>query len=104
MPSLKGIEQKSIYADRVSVSVKQHGTNKTLLEDISVQIPAAHFVTIIGASGCGKSTLLRALAGMNRVSHGGTWLAGHPVQTLRRQFPLAIGYLSQRVAGLNLEP
>ena len=35
-----------------------------ILRDLSLQIPAAQWCSIVGPSGCGKSTLLRALAGL----------------------------------------
>ncbi len=40
------------------------------LERFSAQIHRGEIVAIIGGSGCGKSTLLRAVAGLDRASHG----------------------------------
>jgi len=34
------------------------------LEDVTLEIPAGRFVSLIGPSGCGKSTLLRLVAGV----------------------------------------
>lgn len=35
-----------------------------VLKDVSAEIGAAEFVSILGPSGCGKSTLLRLIAGL----------------------------------------
>ncbi|HEX8295792.1 MAG TPA: FHA domain-containing protein [Chthoniobacteraceae bacterium] len=44
--------------------------NLTILDDVSVQIPASRFIGIIGPSGAGKSTLLRIISGMAPPSEG----------------------------------
>ncbi len=69
--------------------------HKALLRNISLAVPEGSFLAIIGTSGCGKSTLLKTLAGVQPLSAGQILLAGHPVQTLRAQLPLAVGYLPQ---------
>ena len=40
------------------------------LERFSAEIRPGEIVAIIGGSGCGKSTLLRAIAGLDRATHG----------------------------------
>jgi len=85
----------AIFVENVSVTVGQGRDQKALLRHISIAVPEGSFISVIGASGCGKSTLIRALAGIQPVSAGRILLAGHPVETLRHQLPLAIGYLPQ---------
>jgi len=85
----------AIFVENVSVTVGHGRSRKDLVRQISIAVPEGSFLSVIGASGCGKSTLLRALAGIQPVSSGRVLLAGHPVETLRQQLPLAIGYLPQ---------
>ena len=40
------------------------------IEDLSLNIEAGEFVSVIGASGCGKSTLLRTIAGLETPTSG----------------------------------
>ena len=40
------------------------------IEDLSLNIEAGEFVSVIGASGCGKSTLLRTIAGLETPTAG----------------------------------
>jgi ABC transport system ATP-binding/permease protein len=69
--------------------------DKVLLENVSFDIPAGSFTTIIGLSGCGKSTLIKALAGIIRPHHGSVRLGGHSVTEIKDQYPLAVGYIPQ---------
>ena len=55
-----------IDIDNVS---KQFGA-LTVLEELSLSIPAHEFVVFLGPSGCGKSTLLRMIAGLESVDSG----------------------------------
>lgn len=49
--------------------IKRFG-RKTILDDISLEIPDKEFVVLVGASGCGKSTLLRTIAGLEKPTSG----------------------------------
>ena len=55
----------AVQFDRVS---RHYGEVKAV-DDISFQIPAGEFFTLLGPSGCGKTTLLRALAGLDAIVH-----------------------------------
>ncbi|WP_231760039.1 ABC transporter ATP-binding protein [Microbulbifer elongatus] len=54
----------------------------TLLNDISLQLPAGQSLAITGASGSGKSTLLGLLAGLDRPTEGKIWLAGEEITAM----------------------
>ncbi|MBB4912248.1 ABC transporter ATP-binding protein [Actinophytocola algeriensis] len=62
--------------------------------DVSLDIPAGQFVSVVGPSGCGKSTLLNAIAGLRKPSAGQVSIDGHPVSGVDR----GVGYLFQRDA------
>ncbi len=42
----------------------------TVLEDVSLHLPAGEIVSLLGPSGCGKSSLLRIAAGLDQDYHG----------------------------------
>ena len=46
------------------------------LDDVSVDIRAGEFFTLLGPSGCGKTTLLRTIAGFERQDRGSIHLGG----------------------------
>ena len=50
----------------------------TVLENISLNIPAGEILCIIGPSGCGKSTLLRLIGGLEQPSAGQVLQLGTP--------------------------
>ncbi len=83
----------AIFVENISVMVGKRAEHRALLRNISLAVPQGSFLSIIGASGSGKSVLIRVLAGIQPVSAGRVLLAGHPVESLREQLPLAIGYL-----------
>jgi len=83
----------AVFVENISVMVGKGDDHKALLRNISLAVPEGSFLGIIGASGSGKSVLIRTLAGIQPVSAGRVLLAGHPVETLREQLPLAVGYL-----------
>ena len=60
----------SIAARRVSMAFATRSGELRALDDVSVEIPDAHFACIVGASGCGKSTLLNIMAGLVRPTSG----------------------------------
>lgn len=51
----------------------------TVLSDVSIDVPAASVVAVIGESGCGKSTLARVVAGLTPLRKGEIMLDGKAV-------------------------
>ena len=49
------------------------------LKEISVDIPAGEFISVVGPSGCGKSTLMLMVAGLLTRSRGEIVVGGTPV-------------------------
>ncbi len=54
------------------------------LQDVSFEVNANEFVTLVGRSGCGKSTLLRAVSGLLTPTQGTIRIDGEPVRRPRR--------------------
>jgi len=60
----------------------------TVLKNISLDIAAGEFLTLLGESGSGKTTLLRLIAGFEAPTSGEIWMSGQRLDTLppyRRQ-------------------
>jgi putative ATP-binding cassette transporter len=58
---------QTIEADRLAVehlSLQTPNYQRTLVEDLSVELAAGQGLLVMGSSGCGKSSLLRAIAGL----------------------------------------
>lgn len=51
-----------------------------VLRDISFDVAAGEFVSIIGPSGCGKTTLLRIIHGLESATQGSVSVSGEPVE------------------------
>ncbi len=68
---------------RVQSASKTYPTRKggdvTALADVTLDVGANEFVTLVGPSGCGKTTLLKMLAGLVAPSSGTIALDGHAV-------------------------
>lgn len=56
----------------------------TAVEDISFEIPAGRFASIVGPSGCGKSTVLNMIAGLQKPSTGTIEIFGQPLTGLNK--------------------
>lgn len=55
--------------------VRRFGAH-TAVNDISLDVPAGTFFSILGPSGCGKTTLLRLLAGFDKPNEGDIYIRG----------------------------
>ncbi|MDR0431279.1 MAG: ATP-binding cassette domain-containing protein [Tannerellaceae bacterium] len=70
--------RKSEYIIRVKNVSKVYG-DKTVLNQVSLDVRKGEFVTILGPSGCGKTTLLRLIAGFQPATSGEISIAGNNV-------------------------
>jgi sulfonate transport system ATP-binding protein len=70
---------------RLAGLAKRFG-ERTVLEDVSLDVSPGQFVAIVGRSGCGKSTLLRLLAGLETPSAGEVRLGGASRDDVRIMF------------------
>src|SRR5712692_1052835 len=55
---------------------------RDVLRDISLQVAAGEFLTILGESGSGKTTLLRLIAGFEQPTGGEIRMSGERLDTL----------------------
>jgi NitT/TauT family transport system ATP-binding protein len=55
------------------------------VEDISLDVPAARFVSLVGPSGCGKSTVLNLIAGLIAPTRGTVSIFGEPLSGINRR-------------------
>jgi ABC-type nitrate/sulfonate/bicarbonate transport system ATPase subunit len=60
------------------------------LDDVSIEVHAGEFVSVVGPSGCGKTTLLKILVGLIGASSGEVLLHGEAGPLLGR-----VGYMPQ---------
>ncbi len=58
------------------------GREVSILDDITLDVPAKQFLAIVGPSGSGKSTLLGLIAGMDTPTSGTISLDGRDITTL----------------------
>lgn len=62
------------------VSFRYPGSDKLILDNISVDINEGDFVCLLGQSGCGKSTFLRLLAGLEKPTKGELLVDGELIE------------------------
>jgi len=67
---------------RVSRIYRRGADEVHALEHVSLHVPAARFVALMGPSGSGKSTLLNILAGLDRPTDGDVIVAGQRLNDL----------------------
>lgn len=64
----------------------------TALDDVSVDIAAGEFVSLIGPSGCGKSTLLRVVADLEQPTSGSVQVFGKSARQAREDQDYGIAF------------
>jgi spermidine/putrescine transport system ATP-binding protein len=56
--------------------------NREVLRNVSLEVAAGEFLTILGESGSGKTTLLRMIAGFEQPDSGEIWMGGERLEGL----------------------
>jgi putative ABC transport system ATP-binding protein len=84
----------------LSMRLSSGGREVTILDDVSLEVPAKQFLAIVGPSGSGKSTLLGLIAGLDiptagSISLDGVELTGLSEDGLARLRRQKIGYVFQ---------
>ncbi|MEG0437658.1 MAG: ABC transporter ATP-binding protein [Solibacillus sp.] len=64
-------------------SIRVGYDDKTIVHDLSLQIPDGKITTIIGSNGCGKSTLLKAITRILKHERGQVILDGQNISELK---------------------
>ncbi len=59
------------------------GTDRAVLDDVSVHLPAGRVIAVVGENGAGKSTLVKLLAKMYQPTSGSILVDGRPLERLR---------------------
>ncbi len=83
-PAIQTIKGDLLSIQNLTLETPNH--QRTLIKDLSIELPPQKGLLIMGASGCGKSSLLRAIAGL--------WNSG--TGTIVRPNPDQILFLPQR--------
>ena len=84
---------RDVKIERVSMIFHGRGEPVIALQDVSLEVPAGRFVSIIGPSGCGKSTLLRLVADIMQPFAGRVTVGGESPAEARRK--RAFGFVFQ---------
>jgi iron complex transport system ATP-binding protein len=78
------------------LSFQYNGSRRTVLQDLSVEIPGGTVTAILGPNGSGKTTLLRVLLGVLPAREGAIRLAGRPQGSYsRRELSQLVGLVPQ---------
>jgi iron complex transport system ATP-binding protein len=79
-----------------NLSFGYNGSQRIVLRDLSLEIPAGMVTAILGPNGSGKTTLLRLLLGVLRPKEGAIRLAGRPQASYsRRELSQLVGLVPQ---------
>ena len=62
--------------------IKRYGDSPATVPGLDLEIRDGEFMVLVGPSGCGKSTILRMIAGLESISGGDLYIAGHRVNDM----------------------
>ena len=77
-------EKKEVHLEHISKIYINPKTKKEFYatNDVSIDINAGEFVTLLGPSGCGKTTILRMIAGFESPDAGEIYIGSDPINHL----------------------
>jgi manganese/zinc/iron transport system ATP- binding protein len=84
---------RSAPAIELSEVTVAYGAN-TILDHLTLTLPAGQIIGLIGPNGAGKTTLLKALVGANPLVSGRIRVLGEPIAAVRQR----VAYVPQRSA------
>lgn len=76
----------------------QNANPTTVLHDVSFEIKASEFVSIVGKSGAGKTTLVRLILGLETPTYGSVFFEGKNMNELNDQ---ELQELRRRIGGIH---
>ena len=83
MANIQNSDKNSILRlDGVQKKFVTGGRTLSILRDVHFSVEPGDTLSIVGPSGSGKTTLLGLCAGLDRVTAGQVWLAGHALEQL----------------------
>lgn len=77
--------------------VRWHVASRTVLDDVTIAIPANTYAVLMGPTGCGKTSLLEIICGLRPPTSGRVLLDGRDVTRLEPR-ERGIGYVPQDLA------
>jgi ABC-type multidrug transport system ATPase subunit len=80
------------------VSFHYPGRGETVLDKVTLVIPAGGIFGLLGPNGAGKTTLISILAGQLHGATGSIRAGDEPLEALRRRRPLSLGLVPQEYA------
>jgi ABC-type nitrate/sulfonate/bicarbonate transport system ATPase subunit len=75
----EGSALRAVAVNKHYSSLENSGDTTHALDNVSLDVGAGDFVSLVGPSGCGKSTLLRLIAGLDSPDSGELWVGNEPI-------------------------
>jgi len=80
-----------------NLKFKYPGSEKSVIQDISLELNSGMYVAVVGPSGAGKSTFVDLLLGLHHPSSGSVEISGLEALTAIEKWPGAISYVPQEI-------
>lgn len=78
-PTTEGSALRALNVSKFFSALENVESKTQALDNVSLEIAAGQFVSIVGPSGCGKSTLLRLIAGLDSPTNGELSVGNAPI-------------------------